>query len=97
MKIHHIVSGSVRNGTQCIGDRTARKGKTDEGNRRSDNDGGHHLVDPLDARKVHGNGNDDIYEPGKHGADQKPQIAHRHGRRPGERRRHRADKRKRCV
>ena len=96
MQIHHIVPAVVRDGAQRIRDRTARKGKSDQRNRRPDDDGGHDLVDPANARKLDGNCDDDIYKSRKYRTDQKAEIAHRHGSRSRKCRSHRTDKCKRA-
>ena len=97
MHVHDVISACVCSGAQRTGDRAARKGKTDQGDRRADDCGGHDLIDPLDPRELDGDCDDDIHKSCEQGADQKSEISERHGRRSRKRRRHRSDEGERTA
>ena len=46
----------------CVTDRVSREGKTDDRNGRTDNNGGHELVDPVDADLLDDKGDDNVYK-----------------------------------
>lgn len=94
MQIHHIVAACVRCRADRLRNGAARERKTDEGDRGADDDGGHELIDPADAREFDGDRNDDVHKTREHRADEKAQIAKRHRNAACERCRHRADESK---
>lgn len=78
---------TAKHGNQLISARICRlkviyrvtgKGKSDNGNRRSDDDGRHELINPFYADKLHDNGNDHIDKSCEYRAEDKAEIAERH-------------------
>ena len=57
----------------------AGKRKTDDGNGRTDDHGGHQLIDPFHAGKLDDNGDDHIHKTCENSADDKTEVADRHG------------------
>ena len=71
--------------------------KPDNGDRRSDHDGGHDFIDPLYAREFYGDCDDHVHQACKRRADQQTQHAERHTHAARERRAHRTEKRERAA
>ncbi len=68
----------------------ARERQSDYGDRRSDDNGGHDLIYPFDSRELDNKRYYAVYKPREHRADQKSEIAKRHGYAACECRAHRA-------
>ena len=78
-----------------IADRIAGKRETDDRNRRTDNDSGHQLIDPLYACKFYDDGDHNVYETCEDRAEDQSEIAEAHGHTACKSRSHRAEERKR--
>jgi hypothetical protein len=85
MGIHDIGGGTrVVSMGESVADRVSGQGKTDDGHRGTDDDGGHQLIDPLDAGDLDDQGDHDVDQTGKHRADEQTGIANLNGRRAAE-------------
>ncbi len=76
-----------------VADCVACEAQSDDGDRRSDDDRGHQLVDPLDAGDLDDNRDDHIDEAGDQGADNQAGITDCHGGRTAECGEHQSEER----
>ena len=79
-----------RRGLQ-IADSVSGKRQTDDGNRGTDDNGGHQLVNPVDADQLDDQRDDHVHQTGSYRTDQQSEVADLHGHGTAEGSRHGAE------
>ena len=85
-----IGAGAVRNcagGTHEIAYCVAGEGESDDGDRGSDNDGGHELIDPAGSDSLYDESDYNVHKTGEESAENETEVADLSGSRAGEGRR----------